>query len=50
MEKLVVKNVSKTFDENKVLENVSILDLTPTAADILSVHPAPEWEGRSLAE
>jgi len=38
------------FPAGKVLENVSILDLTPTAADILSVHPAPEWEGRSLAE
>ena len=38
------------FTAGKALENVSILDLTPTIADILSVYPAPEWEGRVLAE
>ena len=38
------------FTAGKALEDVSILDLTPTIADILAVQPAPEWEGKSLAE
>ena len=42
--------LGKRFTPGKVLENVSILDLAPTVADIMSVPKAPEWEGRSLAE
>lgn len=42
--------LGKRFVPGKVLENVSILDLAPTVADIMSVPKAPEWEGRSLAE
>ena len=40
--------MGKRFTPGTALENVSILDLTPTIADILAVHPAPEWEGKSL--
>ena len=40
----------KRFTPGKVLENVSILDLAPTVADIMSIPKAPEWEGHSLAE
>ena len=42
--------LGKRFTPGKVLENVSILDIAPTIADIMSVPKAPEWEGRSLAE
>ena len=42
--------LGKRFAPGRALENVSILDLAPTAADILGVNRAPEWEGRSLAE
>ncbi|MBQ3590366.1 MAG: sulfatase-like hydrolase/transferase, partial [Clostridia bacterium] len=42
--------LGKRFAAGKALEGVSILDLTPTIADILNVNPAPEWEGKSLAE
>jgi phosphopentomutase len=40
----------KGFEAGKVLENVSILDIAPTVADVMDVPPAPEWEGKSLKE
>lgn len=40
----------KRFTPGKQLEGVSILDIAPTIADIMSVPIAPEWEGKSLAE
>lgn len=40
----------KRFTPGKQLEGVSILDIAPTIADIMSVPKAPEWEGKSLAE
>jgi phosphopentomutase len=40
----------KRFTAGKKLENVSILDIAPTIADIMTVPKAPEWEGKSLAE
>ena len=42
--------LGKRFDAGCTLDGVSILDLTPTIADILAVNPAPEWEGKSLAK
>ena len=42
--------IGPRFTPGKALSNVSVLDIAPTAADILGVCPAPEWEGRSLAE
>ena len=42
--------IGKRFTPGKVLENISLLDIAPTVADIMSVPCAPEWEGRSLAE
>ena len=42
--------LGKRFTPGKVLEDISILDIAPTIADIMSVPKAPEWEGRSLAE
>lgn len=38
----------KEFTPGKVLENVSILDITPTIAKIMGVPRAPEWEGKEL--
>ena len=38
----------KQFAPGQVLENVKLLDLAPTIADILEVPPAREWEGCSL--
>lgn len=38
----------KKFAAGKVLENVSILDLAPTIAQIMGVNPDPAWEGKSL--
>ena len=42
--------IGKRFTPGKVLEDISLLDIAPTVADIMSVPCAPEWEGRSLAE
>ena len=42
--------LGKRFAAGEALDGVSILDLTPTIADILAVNPAPEWEGKSLAK
>ena len=38
----------KQFQAGRVLENVELLDLAPTIAEILEIQPAREWEGRSL--
>ena len=42
--------IGKRFEAGKQLENVSILDITPTIADIMSVRPDEEWEGKSIAQ
>ena len=42
--------IGKRFTPGKVLEDISLLDIAPTVADIMSVPCAPEWEGRSVAE
>lgn len=42
--------LGKRFTPGKQLENVSILDIAPTVADIMGIPKAPEWEGKSLAE
>ena len=42
--------IGKRFEAGKKLENVSILDITPTIADVMGVLPASEWEGNSLAK
>ena len=36
------------FEAGKELKGVSILDIAPTIADILSVPKSKEWEGKSL--
>ena len=41
--------IGDRFTPGKELDGVTILDLAPTAADILGVPCAPEWEGHSLA-
>ncbi|MBQ4629882.1 MAG: alkaline phosphatase family protein [Clostridia bacterium] len=38
----------KRFEEGKVLDDVSILDITPTITDVMDVPPAREWEGKSV--
>ena len=38
------------FKAGEELHGVSILDLAPTIADIMSVAPAVEWEGKSLIQ
>jgi len=38
----------KDFTPGAELQDVSILDLTPTIADLMHVAPAREWEGKSL--
>lgn len=38
----------KDFTPGKELENVSILDIAPTVADLMDVPAAAEWEGKSL--
>lgn len=40
--------VGKEFEAGKELENVSILDLAPTIAEILNVPKPREWEGKVL--
>lgn len=36
------------FEKGKEFKDVSILDITPTIADIMNVPPEREWEGKSL--
>jgi len=40
----------KDFEPGKVLENITILDIAPTIANVMDVPGAPEWEGKSLVE
>ncbi len=40
--------IGSEFGAGKELSGVSILDLAPTIADIMSVPVAPEWEGSSV--
>ena len=42
--------IGKRFEAGKQLEDISILDIAPTIADVMSVRPEEEWEGRSLAK
>lgn len=42
--------MGERFTPGEELSGVSILDLAPTIADILSVPKAPEWEGKSVAK
>ncbi len=40
--------IGKAFEPGRELENVSILDIAPTVAKLMSVPTAPEWEGKPL--
>ncbi|MBQ7336353.1 MAG: alkaline phosphatase family protein [Clostridia bacterium] len=40
--------LGKTFEGGRVLQEVSILDIAPTAAALLGIPRAPEWEGKAL--
>jgi len=40
--------VGKEFEAGRELEDVSILDIAPTVADVMGFDPAEEWEGKSL--
>lgn len=42
--------LGKDFTAGRKLENVSILDIAPTIADIIGIYPAANWEGKSLLE
>ncbi len=38
------------FEENRELSGISILDIAPTIADIMSIDIPREWEGRSIVK
>jgi phosphopentomutase len=38
----------KAFEGGKIVNNTSLLDVTPTIADLMGIEPVEEWEGRSL--
>jgi len=40
--------IGKEFTPGKKMENVSILDIAPTIAKIMSVPASPEWEGKVI--
>ena len=42
--------VGDEFEKGAELSGVSILDLTPTVADIMELVTDPQWEGKSLAK
>ena len=42
--------IGDSFKAGEKLENITILDIAPTVADIMSVSKAPEWEGRSIVK
>ena len=38
----------KAFAANTVLQDLHLIDITPTIGDLLGLHPLPEWEGKSV--
>lgn len=40
--------IGKAFEPGKQLSGISILDLAPTIAELMSVRRAPEWEGKAI--
>ena len=40
--------IGENFEAGKEIEDVSILDITPTIASIMEIPFAPEWEGKIL--
>ena len=42
--------IGPRFTPGRDLGQISLLDIAPTVADLMDFPPAPEWEGRSLAE
>ncbi|MBE5750146.1 MAG: hypothetical protein E7346_04690 [Clostridiales bacterium] len=38
----------ENFEKGKVLDNVNIIDIAPTVADIMEVEKDQDWEGKSL--
>ena len=42
--------IGPRFTPGRDLGRISLLDTAPTVADLMGFPPAPEWEGRSLAE
>ena len=40
--------IGDEFEKGKELENISLLDIAPTIADVMGVIKPREWEGRSL--
>ena len=42
--------IGDSFKTGEKLENITILDIAPTIADVMSVPKAPEWEGRSIVK
>lgn len=41
--------IGERFTPGKKLDGVTMLDITPTIADVMEILPADEWEGKSLA-
>lgn len=42
--------IGNRFEPGRKLDDVSILDLAPTTADVMGIDAAPEWEGKSVAQ
>ena len=42
--------LGRRFTPGRNLGEVSLLDISPTVADLMGIRPSREWEGRSLAE
>jgi len=42
--------IGDNFTPGKTLEGVTILDLAPTIAAVMSIPAAPEWEGRDIRD
>ena len=41
--------IGERFTPGRQLSDVTMLDITPTIADVMEILPADEWEGKSLA-
>ena len=40
--------IGKSFEPGRKISGISILDLAPTIAELMSVRRAPEWEGKAI--
>jgi len=42
--------IGPDFEAGKEISGISLLDLTPTIAELMGIPKVPEWEGQSIVK